>query len=608
MQINILCYYKNANYFYNFSLHYNLLFLQIYIKVILHTTITNTKYMKNFTRGGQIIKHNISMFRQVLKESLLYSFIISLILTIIIAIYNPPIFKKENLNLYLQASIKNYFHEIACDFRNSISVNKTRCIPAKITLNNGQITYVKNILENRVIKRDIYRLKQFVYRTSTNMLKMWFVFLIGIVLFCVRFGRLNTISQEPNVKTATDVKKYLKKTKQLGPIIVGDMPLIKGSESKHIIALGSTGSGKTNLIKIIGDQVRRSDQPAIVLDLTGEMIARYYDEKKGDILFNPSDDRSYAWDIKKELELKEKLDLFASSLFSGKATSDDFWSDSAKQAFIDIFTQVIFVQHKSIKELHNTLTRSNLQDLEEIVKGTDSQNLIDPENYKTTKSILQHIISCIGWLARLEVSDRDTFSIRSFCQEAVAKGRGSWLFFSSPRSATKLFHVFYNIILNLAKDSIIDLGPNPNRRVWLIIDELASFKDLGSLEECVAELRKYGGCVLTATQSINQLNSLYRIDTARTILDQFNTKFFFKGNIEQQILSNCLGVVELEKTHESISYGAHEMRDGVSISKSTTIKPLINSSQIASLDPLECYVILPDTNIKCAKIKVPFVG
>lgn len=128
------------------------------------------------------------------------------------------------------------------------------------------------------------------------------------------------------------------------------------------------------------------------------------------------------------------------------------------------------------------------------------------------------------------------------------------------------------------------------------------------MQECVAELRKYGGCVLTATQSINQLNSLYTTEVARTIFDQFNTKFLFKSNIDQQILSNCLGMIEIEKCQESISYGAHEMRDGVNISKADIVKPLVSSAQVSSLDPLECYVILPDSNIKCAKIKVPFVG
>jgi hypothetical protein len=212
----------------------------------------------------------------------------------------------------------------------------------------------------------------FGYRISLNGILIWLSSFVVIVLFCIRFGKLNRSSKETYIKTATEVKKYLKKIKQQSPITVGDMPLVKDSETKHIIALGSTGSGKTNLIKTISSQARKLNQSAIVLDLTGEMIERYYDKEKGDIIFNPSDERSWVWDIKKELELKEKLDLFASNLFAGKMTSDTFWPDNAKQTFIDIFTQIVLVQDKSIKELHHKLTRSSIKELSDILKDTDS--------------------------------------------------------------------------------------------------------------------------------------------------------------------------------------------------------------------------------------------
>lgn len=563
--------------------------------------------MKSFTKGGQLIRHNILMFRQVSRDSAFYACGVSFILTMIVAFYNPPVIRPENVSLYAYANIRNYIDHTACDLGKSL-MSSHKCFPSEIHLNNGQTVYPQSVLTDMRIRRDIANLKMFGYRISISAISLWLTSFIVIAWFCTRYGKLNSSSKESYIKTAAEVKKYLKKTNQCGSIVVGGMPLIKNSEPKHIIALGSTGSGKTNLIKTISDQVRKLNQPAIVLDLTGEMIAKYYDEKKGDIIFNPSDQRCWGWDVKKELELEEKLNLFASSLFSGKMSSDDFWPDTAKQAFIDIFTKVVLVEQKSIKELHNKLTRASIEELSDIVKGTDSQNLIDKKNYKTTRIILQHIISCVGWLSKVDVANKNSFSIESFCKDAANSNRGRWLFFSSPRSARDLFHVFYNIVLNLAKDAIIDLSPSSDRRIWLIIDELASFKDLRVLEECVAELRKYGGCVLTATQSINQLNALYTAEVARTIFDQFNTKFLFKSNIDQQILSNCLGVVEVEKCHESVSYGAHEMRDGVNISKSKVTKPLLSSAQISALNPLECYAILPDSNIKCAKIKVPFVG
>ena len=59
-------------------------------------------------------------------------------------------------------------------------------------------------------------------------------------------------------------------------LYIGNMPLVKDSETRHFLVMGSTGSGKTNLMHNLLPQVKQKEQPAIVIDQTGEMIARYY--------------------------------------------------------------------------------------------------------------------------------------------------------------------------------------------------------------------------------------------------------------------------------------------------------------------------------------------
>ena len=43
------------------------------------------------------------------------------------------------------------------------------------------------------------------------------------------------------------------------------MPLVKDSETKHLLVTGGTGSGKTNLIHNILPQVEQKKQSAIVM-------------------------------------------------------------------------------------------------------------------------------------------------------------------------------------------------------------------------------------------------------------------------------------------------------------------------------------------------------
>ena len=70
------------------------------------------------------------------------------------------------------------------------------------------------------------------------------------------------------------------------------MPLLKDSETKGILITGANGSGKTNYLHEILPQIRKRKQPAMVIDLEGGMIARYY--RPGyDIIINPFDERTH---------------------------------------------------------------------------------------------------------------------------------------------------------------------------------------------------------------------------------------------------------------------------------------------------------------------------
>mgnify|MGYP001804265540 CR=1 FL=1 len=56
-----------------------------------------------------------------------------------------------------------------------------------------------------------------------------------------------------------------------------------------------------------------------------------------------------------------------------------------------------------------------------------------------------------------------------------------------------------------------------------------------------------------------------------------------------------------------MSYGSHEMRDGVNFSKVERRKPLITASDLASLADLEAYVKLPHPQVRACKLKMEYV-
>ena len=86
-----------------------------------------------------------------------------------------------------------------------------------------------------------------------------------------------------------------------------------------------------------------------------------------------------------------------------------------------------------------------------------------------------------------------------------------------------------------------------------------------------------------------------------TIFGQFATKFIFRCNEPNlaKFMSDMFGSIEILQQQKSTSYGAHEHRDGISYSE-----VLIPSNKFMELATLECFVSLPESEIKVANVKL----
>ena len=58
-----------------------------------------------------------------------------------------------------------------------------------------------------------------------------------------------------------------------------------------------------------------------------------------------------------------------------------------------------------------------------------------------------------------------------------------------------------------------------------------------------------------------------------------------------------LGEQEIDISKENYSYGAHAMRDGVSLGHQTVTRPVVSTAEIQTLDDLQCWVRLLGCNL-----------
>lgn len=190
------------------------------------------------------------------------------------------------------------------------------------------------------------------------------------------------------------------------------------------------------------------------------------------------------------------------------------------------------------------------------------------------------------------------FSLRNWIangDENAEKHDDSWLFLSSPPEQREELSPLLSLWTTLAADALMSLQPDSDRRLWIVIDELPAIKRLPKLLTLLAEARKYGGCVILGTQDMSQLDDIYGANTVKSMANLCSTKVIFRmeGGETAERLSKWLGSQEISETVENISYGAHQMRDGVSLNDHRRDKLTIHPDKLMKLPDLTAYLKLP---------------
>ncbi len=85
------------------------------------------------------------------------------------------------------------------------------------------------------------------------------------------------------------------------PLTIAGVALPFEDEFKHLKCIGTTGIGKSTVIReLLHAALGRGDR-AVIADPDGGYLSRFYDPGRGDVIGNPFDLRSAKWDLFAEL-------------------------------------------------------------------------------------------------------------------------------------------------------------------------------------------------------------------------------------------------------------------------------------------------------------------
>lgn len=321
--------------------------------------------------------------------------------------------------------------------------------------------------------------------------------------------------------------------------------------STHILNMGATGSGKTNVIYEMTRQIksRLTSYDAMIVFDTKKDFGELHD--RNDVVITNAawgqSAKGPVWNIFMELVAdgweKEAIEINADEIAelifaeSIENSQSPFFPKAAKDIFAAILKGMTFIgiedkEHR-IKYMNNEalkiyLSNLNAQMLREFVgKFPELRGVlkyIGDGSSEQALGVLAELEETTGQLFRKSFGLDGRFSVRKFAKERA----GKTLFVEYDISCGSTFIPIYKVLFDMfLKQSL----SNANKgKVYVICDELKLLPHLLHLEDALNFGRSIGVNIIAGIQSMEQLYEVYGEIGGKNIASGFQTTICFHTN------------------------------------------------------------------------------
>ncbi len=381
-----------------------------------------------------------------------------------------------------------------------------------------------------------------------------------------------------------------------GGVTLAGVAIDPRDEAKHFKVIGTTGTGKSTAIReLLSGALARGDR-AVIADPDGGYLAQFHDPARGDVVLNPFESGSLRWDPFREIHEHYDVEQLASGLIpSSDDASGREWRGYARTFVTAVIRGCYQDGRRDTSELWRLLLIAPSAELRPLVLGTPAQPFLEPENARMFGSIRSIAASAV---AALEYVHRQTcapFSVRRWVQS----GRGA-LFLPYRAGQIAALRSIISTWLRLAIFEAMD-GPERDRRVWFVVDELDALGPIDGLKDALARLRKFGGRCVLGFQSIAQVSGAYGHSDAQTVIENCgNTLILRCSSSEQggtaQFASRLIGereVIRKQKSHgrdQPGLFGRRDFRRSTNVSEHHVMEAAVLPSELEQLPDLTGYL------------------
>ena len=376
---------------------------------------------------------------------------------------------------------------------------------------------------------------------------------------------------------------------------MGILKIPKSATKQHIVFIGTTGTGKTQGMMQLFDNVL--NEKKVITDVKGDYTSIYYNNNK-DYIFCPLDKRTIEWNIFNDIETQFDVSLIANALIpENPRVNDPYWDNAAR----NIVEAVLLYLSKYLEKPTNKDLWEYISSFEKIVEIKESDEeckslldfYINTQDQKHTREVLGTILAKSSVKAiKLLASMEGDFSFKKWIEDENIKNN---IFMLSNPEIIDLVMPVYRVGIELMASKLLAMEDDNNREIYFWLDEFPRLNKLKKIIDVFTLARSKGGRVVYSFQEFGDLESIYGKELARVIISNTSTIFLFR-TINADYFENLFGKQEVLEYSENRSMGGADMADRIQASKQKKLKPLVLASEIQRLENLEFYVktIAPD--------------
>lgn len=354
--------------------------------------------------------------------------------------------------------------------------------------------------------------------------------------------------------------------------------------SKHLLLVGGTGSGKTNLFYHIVEQLitrMTKDDVMLIFDSKGDFYNKFHSE--GDILIGNSAQyrkQSERWNIYEEIvadgrdfaSVAQAAQEICKSLFSDlveRNSSNPFFPIAARDLMASII--IALVRNGVVpdnRDIKDYIDSASIEDLRELLAAhkefASVASYIGGKAGAQAQGVLSEMYSVVRDIFTGVFADSGDFSMRQF----IRRKGGRVAFIEYDLAIGDVLSPIYTLLFDLAlKEALGRTATQGN--VYLIADELKLLPNLRHLEDGINFGRSLGVKILAGLQSIDQLNANYSSEAkAKNAVSGFSSVFAFQQNdfSTREYVSHLMGRNMILESYSKASGDIqYEKREGYTV-------------------------------------------